>query len=997
MNNINLNVFNSYIQISYKLDNGDSNVLFITDVTHITYDKSYHKTPVFLFTISGATFISDIKEKSSYPPHIITITLQEFQSESFFHILVDQYILQLGKQNALFFPKTSPAWSSEQLRIRLSEIQQKQYVCNYQGGWQMIDHTNSCNYIGTINRHMRTLAEKNPAEFSTLIKPANLLPLNSSLINTCIGIANAFNQISDRDTRIFLFLYYHYCFTASLFGNVQSEKILCIDTVDPILRSTIISRFFPVTVCENIYASESKREFLAAYDNTNDIPFVIEELPCIRNSTVGKLESIVNKIALLQRTPMFSTIPRSIPIIEDNFAVPIVFTEQLHTEASLYHIFFDLESFYSLQLSTPLSSTILQEYLNHFVTYFPPAFQDACNRSRTYGWSNNIFIIFYTLYTTWEHVCSSLSIDNPLRIHDTPNSIDACSTTELLYRFLPKISTVKTATPQLFLDTLKKLADNRTIPIYKRLGTSVNECIPVHYFNNPTFPFILENTDSDNNTVWGINITAIQTVLKNLPGQNHSTEVLRMLSDNGILETSNIHSASYQKRYTVYCNSNGEVVKYENIALYCILFPIKEKEIDPTQAPPYIEPNTLHFELGRDMEYSSNVYWNFEDENIPNKHMLLTGQSGCGKSFFLSKLIKQASEQKLTTVVIHLQGDLPSADNPIVIDMADDKPGIDLDNKELYNGETVFSLLQKTYKINDIHKLMIQGVYDTYARSYHDKHSLFTFAKEFYQYKLEYDVSHSNTGKPMKVAYPVQRMLGDIVENHFFSKDSLRWDRYHYKTVILDFSKCADSPVILSQLTTIFLTDLYRWQKNLWQTQANNEHTNENHLILVIDEFQHLVTNKNSIINEILREGRKFGVSFWMASQTVSSENGSLFNECVKHASIRVFFNSGKEGNKKIANLLGYSQNQKTRYFKILDETLTKGQFLLSCSSYPIIPVDGYTTTSEEYSQVRKHTCSTTSTIRDIYSDSSINNSNALPPESSLHSFQKQESKTFNV
>lgn len=814
--------------------------------------------------------------------------------------------------------------------------------------------------------------------------------MNNSLVDTCQKIAYAFNQILDRDTRIFLFLYYHYCFTASLFGPLQSDKILCLDIPDPILRADVIAHFFPATVCESVLTSSTKKEFCEVYNNTNDIPFIVEEVPSIRNSTIGKLESIVNKIVTIQRTPLFPTIPNSFPILEENFAVPILFTEQSHPEKSFYHIFLDPESFspfsYSashLSFSTPTSSAELQEYFNHFYRYFPTAFQhalqhDAFSRSP-------IQIIFFTLYTAWEDMCYSLKITNPLNVHDDPNCIDSCNTAILLDAYLPKISKVRTVTPQLFLDTLKTLADNHTIPVYKRLNAPVNECLPYITYLDKMLPYILESTDSENNTVWSINLPALRSVLQNIPGQNYIKEVLQLLSEKGILESSNINPASYQKRYTVHINNEDTISCHHDIALYGIRFPAEEKKQEPTQAPPYIKPQTSHFKLGLDMNCSSNVYWDFEDERVPNKHLLITGQSGCGKSVFLSKLIKQAGEQKLTTVVIHLQGDLPSADNSVIIDIARDNPGIDLENHELYNGETVFYLLQKMYGIRDIYQSIIQGSYKAYAQNHSDVYTLHTFAKNFNQYKEKYEKTLSgydttDTPPSIKTPVPVQRMWNDIVENHFFSGKPLRWNDYRGKTVILDFRNCAESDSLRSKLAAAFMTDLYRWQKKN-ETQTSSDAANKNPLILVIDEFQHLDTSKNSIINEILREGRKYGVSFWLVSQTVSSENGALFNTCVKQAGVRIFFDSGKEGNKKIAGLLGNTQKEKNNFLKILDEQLSKGQFLFSCSPHPTIPIDSSTALSED-------------NLPSPNPPSQINASE--PPESAL-SEPVYYQKTFNV
>ena len=157
------------IQIACRLDNGDIDALFITSIIYVSYDKAYHKHPVYLCTVYGGTFTSDIVAKNIYPTHTITVSLEEYQSDSFFDILIDQYRIQIGKPNTLIFLRDTPARLSQQLRLQLSQILQEQYTCPYQGGWRNIDRSKSCNYVGTINRYMRTLAEKNPAVFSSII------------------------------------------------------------------------------------------------------------------------------------------------------------------------------------------------------------------------------------------------------------------------------------------------------------------------------------------------------------------------------------------------------------------------------------------------------------------------------------------------------------------------------------------------------------------------------------------------------------------------------------------------------------------------------------------------------------------------------------------------------------------------------------------------------------------------------------------------------------
>ena len=71
------------IQIACRLDNGDIDALFITSIIYVSYDKAYHKHPVYLCTVYGGTFTSDIVAKNIYPTHTITVSLEEYQSDSF--------------------------------------------------------------------------------------------------------------------------------------------------------------------------------------------------------------------------------------------------------------------------------------------------------------------------------------------------------------------------------------------------------------------------------------------------------------------------------------------------------------------------------------------------------------------------------------------------------------------------------------------------------------------------------------------------------------------------------------------------------------------------------------------------------------------------------------------------------------------------------------------------------------------------------------------------
>lgn len=548
-------VTSNRLTISQELDNGIISILSIDSCTYITYDSQYHHQHCYLFTTTASSTLKEIS--SEYPTSEICITVDTFNSSNFFRTLVDQYKLQNPNAFSFLLIEDSPEHTSQQLRAHIQSLIRRQYTCSYQGGWKMFN--NSFQYTGTINQILRANAQKSPSVFMKEIQPVNLMPESSDLISTCCQIANTFNQIEDCDTRIFLFLYYHYCYTASLFGCFQSEKILCLDIPDQQYREALKNALFPSSVSEYVLATDTKRNFLSTYHNTNDIPFIIIETPTVRNTTLDKLKDIVHQIYLLQQNSTSHFNNQFPPFVENNFAVPIVFTKQPLNGDSLYHIFLEpdlLNPITRLDHQTPLKSEQLTQYFNFYCQSFNFVLKEALQRAAAYQWPN-IYIIFYTLCNLWEKTCSDLKIKNPLHMHEDLDCIDAYNTTALLYRYLPKISVIKTATPENFIETLKKLAEDGTIPIYDRLSNSYDDLISCGELYNNTESYILKHTDDNNQTVWAINRHALKEVIDNLPGQNLITDVLKMLQNKHILEKSNINEQSYQKRYTVYYHDFG--------------------------------------------------------------------------------------------------------------------------------------------------------------------------------------------------------------------------------------------------------------------------------------------------------------------------------------------------------------------------------------------------------------------------------------------------------
>ncbi len=127
------------------------------------------------------------------------------------------------------------------------------------------------------------------------------------------------------------------------------------------------------------------------------------------------------------------------------------------------------------------------------------------------------------------------------------------------------------------------------------------------------------------------------------------------------------------------------------------------------------------------------------------------------------------------------------------------------------------------------------------------------------------------------------------------------------KINILDFSE-GD---MLTQSVLAKLTLACIWRYALY-SRTMEEKPN---IVLALDEFQHLSLKPDSTLCHLLREGRKFGISLLLATQTLeafSKEAKTLLNQ----TATRLYFRPTLEEIRKIAK--GIDQEKVTEWVKIL-------------------------------------------------------------------------------
>lgn len=140
---------------------------------------------------------------------------------------------------------------------------------------------------------------------------------------------------------------------------------------------------------------------------------------------------------------------------------------------------------------------------------------------------------------------------------------------------------------------------------------------------------------------------------------------------------------------------------------------------------------------------------------------------------------------------------------------------------------------------------------------------------------------------------------------------------------ILDFGE-------FDRMTQTFFVELtlaFLWRVAAFRGPGGNEP-----LYLVLDEFQDLSLKRNSILAQLLREGRKYGISLFLATQTLetfSKEQKALLQQ----AATRLYFRPATCDIKGILDMIGTKNRQDlTELLRSLarGECLADGRFELA-------------------------------------------------------------------
>lgn len=279
------------------------------------------------------------------------------------------------------------------------------------------------------------------------------------------------------------------------------------------------------------------------------------------------------------------------------------------------------------------------------------------------------------------------------------------------------------------------------------------------------------------------------------------------------------------------------------------------------------------FLLGQDNKTGEKYYWEFGDRNLNNRHLLINGNSGCGKTYCIQALLMEASMQGISSVVFDYTGGFTNSK-------------LDKVFKEKLTGK----LTQRVIKINKIpinpfkknetqidEDLFIPesnvDIATKIAEIFTTVYSLGDQQKSAVYTAVNNGLSSYGDAMNFRILANALEDLGTNYAKSVLSKIQAFIDLDPFDTAeTFDWSTIRDSNgvVYVMQLSgytrdvQLLLTELMLW--DIWNFCVKTGDESKP-FIVVLDEAQNLNHGENSPSAKILTEGRKFGISGWYATQ----------------------------------------------------------------------------------------------------------------------------------
>lgn len=270
----------------------------------------------------------------------------------------------------------------------------------------------------------------------------------------------------------------------------------------------------------------------------------------------------------------------------------------------------------------------------------------------------------------------------------------------------------------------------------------------------------------------------------------------------------------------------------------------------------------------------NNVYWEFGNSQLANRHLLITGTSGQGKTYSIQTMLYEISKANVSTVIFdYTEGFRPDQLEKKFLEKMDGR----IVNKVVYfegvpinpfkRNEIEVAGMKAPEKIADVAQRIANILTHVYSFGEQQFAAVFDacrvglekYGDAMNMQLLEKELNESSNKSAKSV---VSKMAP------FFHSVEFTGDNFEWKDVLYD----DEGTVTIFQLTNfvrdiqVIITEFLLW--DMWH-YTKKYGSKDKPFTVVLDEAQNLSHSLSSPSGMILTEGRKFGWSAWYATQSL--------------------------------------------------------------------------------------------------------------------------------
>ena len=299
-----------------------------------------------------------------------------------------------------------------------------------------------------------------------------------------------------------------------------------------------------------------------------------------------------------------------------------------------------------------------------------------------------------------------------------------------------------------------------------------------------------------------------------------------------------------------------------------------------------------------------------------NPHIFIDGISGSGKSFALKRLAEEAVHQGTLVIAFDYTGDyaeyLPSdalrcqrmdiIGGELRINPLSPTSG----TLAVVRAQRLVNLLLAASRLGNQTCLDLSGAIIRYLESGPKTPNIIGL--------VEYIENAGSITKGMESALKRLKSLSYLITN---GPEEINVNLNSPRLLIFEFTQ-VESDWIRRLMVEVLL-------RVIWDSRTSIPVNNPPPLVLLLDECQNLNWQRDGMPVRILREGRKFNIGGWFASQWVENERAKT---ALREASVQMHFRQDQDTATKLARTLAVRDLKKRERYVQLICSLRRGDFL---------------------------------------------------------------------